>query len=62
MSQWKQDKVEDALLSFARAELQGGDIAGQAKEKVEQLYKALHNNTTVGIEKIYRKAKEEPAQ
>jgi tetratricopeptide (TPR) repeat protein len=62
MSQWKQEKVEEAILSFARAELQGGDIAGQAKEKVEQLYKALHNNTTVGIEKTYRKAKEEPAQ
>jgi tetratricopeptide (TPR) repeat protein len=62
MSQWKQDKVEEAILSFARAELQGGDIAGQAKEKVEQLYKALHNNTTVGIEKVYKKAKEEPAQ
>jgi tetratricopeptide (TPR) repeat protein len=62
MSQWKQEKVEEATLSFARAELQGGDIAEQAKEKVEQLYKALHNNTTVGIEKIYRKAKEEPAQ
>jgi tetratricopeptide (TPR) repeat protein len=62
MSQWKQEKIEEAILSFARAELQGGDIAAQAKEKVEQLYKALHNNTTVGIEKIYKKAKEEPAQ
>ena len=62
MCQWKQDLIEDAILSFARAELQGGDIAPQAKEKVEQLYKALHNNTTIGIEKVYRKAKEEPAQ
>jgi tetratricopeptide (TPR) repeat protein len=62
MSQWKQEKVEDAMLSFVRAELQGGDIAPQAKEKVQQLYKAIHNDTTVGIEKIYRKVKEEPAQ
>jgi hypothetical protein len=61
MCQWKQDQIEDAILSFARAELQGGDIAPQAKDKVEQLYKALHNNTTIGIDKIYRKAKEEPA-
>ena len=60
MCQWKQDQIDDAILSFARAELQGGDIAPQAKEKVEQLYKALHNNTTVGIDKVYRKAKEEP--
>jgi len=62
MCQWKQDLIEDAILSFACSELQGGDIAPQAKEKVEQLYKALHNNTTIGIEKIYRKAKELLAQ
>jgi tetratricopeptide (TPR) repeat protein len=62
MCQWKQDQIEAAILSFARAELQGGDIAQQAKEKVEQLYKALHNNTTIGIEKIYRKVKEAPEQ
>ena len=62
MSQWKQDKIDDAILSFAMAELQGGAIEEQAKEKVEQLYKALHNNTTVGIDKVYRKAKETMAQ
>ncbi|MBN1569263.1 MAG: hypothetical protein JXA73_15560 [Acidobacteria bacterium] len=60
MCQWKQDKIDDAILSFARAELQGGDIAPQAKEKLEQLYKAIHNDTTIGIEKVYRKAKENP--
>jgi|WetSurSiteA1Bulk_404760.scaffolds.fasta_scaffold27848_1 hypothetical protein len=59
MSLWKQEKVEEAMLYFARAEQQGGEIAGQAKDKLEQLYKALHNNTTIGIDKVYRKAKEE---
>jgi tetratricopeptide (TPR) repeat protein len=62
MCQWKMDQIDDAILSFARAELQGGETESQAKEKVEQLYKALHNNTTVGIEKVYRKAKEEPGK
>jgi tetratricopeptide (TPR) repeat protein len=60
LCQWKQDKIDDAMLSFARAELQGGEVAARAKEKLEQLYKALHNNTVVGIDKIYRKAKEQP--
>ena len=60
MCQWKLDKIEDAILSFARSELQGGDIAAQAKDKLEQLYKAIHNDTTIGIDKIYRKAKETP--
>ncbi len=54
-----QDKVEDAIISYIKAELQGGDIAAKAKARAEQLYKALHNNTTIGIEKKYNKAKEE---
>jgi len=58
MSLWKQDKVEEAMLYFARAEMHRGEVAAQAKDKLEQLYKALHNNTTIGIDKIYRKAKE----
>lgn len=58
MSLWKQDKVEEAMLYFARAEMHRGEVAAQAKDKLEQLYKALHNNTTIGIDKIYRKSKE----
>jgi tetratricopeptide (TPR) repeat protein len=60
LCQWKQDKVEDAMLSFAKAEQQGGEAAPKAKEKLEQLYKALHNNTLIGIDKIYKRAKEQP--
>lgn len=60
MCQWAQKKVEEAILTFAKAEQQGGDIAPKAKDKLEQLYKALHNNTTIGIEKVYRRAKETP--
>lgn len=60
MCQWAQKNVDDAILTFAKAELQGGDMAPKAKEKLELLYKGLHNNTTVGIDKVYRKAKETP--
>ncbi len=60
LCQWKQEQIDDAILSFARAELQGGEVAGKAKERLEQLYKALHNNTLIGIEKVYKKAKEQP--
>lgn len=53
------DKIDDAMIYLAKAELQGGkDIAPKAKENLETLYKAIHNNTLIGIEKIYRKAKE----
>lgn len=54
-----QDNVEDAIISYIKAELVGGEIAPKAKARSEQLYKALHNNTTIGMEKKYNKAKEE---
>jgi tetratricopeptide (TPR) repeat protein len=54
-----QEKIDDALLWYARAEKQGGEYAPKAKENLEQLYKALHNNTLIGIEKIYRKAQDQ---
>jgi hypothetical protein len=55
----RQDKIEDANIAYAKAELLGGEIAPKAKARLEQLYKALHNNLTIGIEKVYKKAKEE---
>jgi tetratricopeptide (TPR) repeat protein len=51
-----QKNVDDAMIWYARAEQHGGEYAPKAKENLEQLYKALHNNTLIGIEKIYRKA------
>jgi tetratricopeptide (TPR) repeat protein len=48
--------VDEAMLWYARAEQNGGEYAGKAKENLEQLYKALHNDTLIGIEKVYRKA------
>jgi tetratricopeptide (TPR) repeat protein len=54
-----QEQVEDAIITYAKSELQGDEYAPKAKARLEQLYKALHNNTTIGIDKVYRKAKEE---
>jgi tetratricopeptide (TPR) repeat protein len=53
-------KTEDALPYFAKSEKQGGTIAIRAKAELETLYKLMHNNTLVGIEKIYRKADQLP--
>ena len=57
--QRKMDKVDDAMISYACAELQGGEVEKKAKDNLEQVYKALHNNTTIGIDKVYNKAKEQ---
>ncbi|NLT68844.1 MAG: hypothetical protein GXX84_19820 [Acidobacteria bacterium] len=56
-----QQKVEEAMVEYAKAELQGGELAPKAKERLELLYKALHNDTTIGIDKKYKQAKEELA-
>ncbi len=59
LSQWRLGKVEEAILSFAKAELLKGETQKQANEHLVKLYKALHNNTTIGIEKAYNKAREQ---
>jgi len=58
---WKQNKVEEAIESFAKATLLKGEFSAQAKEYLEKLYKALHNDTTIGIEKVYRRNEAELA-
>jgi len=59
LSQWKLDQVEEAILSFAKAYLLKGEVAEQSKEYLEKLYKAIHNNTLIGVEKVYAKAQKE---
>lgn len=54
--QWKMDQVDDAILSFAISVRLGGEKGDDAKTQLETLYKAIHNNTLIGIEKIYTKA------
>lgn len=56
LSQWKMDQIDEATISFGAAELLKGEHQSQAKDHLEKLYKALHNNTTVGIDKVYKKA------
>ncbi len=61
LCQWKIDEannqdVDDAMLSFAICVKLGGEHAPEAKANLEKLYKAIHNNTLIGIEKIYTKA------
>jgi tetratricopeptide (TPR) repeat protein len=54
----KQKEIEEATHYYAMAELVGGEDALKAKARLEVLYKALHNDTLIGIEKVYKKAKE----
>jgi tetratricopeptide (TPR) repeat protein len=58
----KQKDIERAALYYAMAELTNGEDASKAKARLEVLYKALHNDTLIGIDKVYRRAKEALAQ
>jgi tetratricopeptide (TPR) repeat protein len=53
-----QKEIEAAMHYYAATELMGGEDASKAKARLELLYRALHNDTLVGIEKVYKKAKE----
>jgi len=51
-------QIDDALIYYAKAALMDGEYAERAKARLELLYKALHNDTLIGIDKVYTKAKE----
>jgi tetratricopeptide (TPR) repeat protein len=56
MCQWEQENVDDAILSFAIAELLKGEFQAKAKKNCEDLYRGQHNGNLTGIERTYRKA------
>jgi hypothetical protein len=64
---WEQKKVLNAIMAFAKAQLLGESaqasaedksIAPRAKDRMEQLYKAMQNNTLVGIDRRYKRAQD----
>jgi len=61
MCYWKLNDPDNAIESFARAYVIEGEIAKSAYEYLEKLYKSIHNNSTVGINKVIDQAKKEIA-
>jgi hypothetical protein len=62
-----EEQLYAAELAYAKAEILGRQIIGnitamKAREALDRLYRSLHNNSVVGIEKIYKKAEESLAQ
>lgn len=53
---WRLGDPETAHDYFAAAELLGGNMTDKAREYKEELYKTLHNNTLIGIEKVHKRA------
>jgi hypothetical protein len=59
MCKWQNKDPEGAIDSFAKCVVLNGQLAARAKQYLEDLYKARHNNTLDGIEEVMAKAKTE---
>lgn len=59
MSRWRSQDPEGAIEAFARCEAIGKTNAPKAKDYLEQLWKARHNNTLDGLDAVRAKAKAE---
>ena len=64
---WEQNRILNARLAFAKAQILGESaeaseedkaIAPRAKENMEKLHRALQNNTLIGIDRQYTRARE----
>lgn len=54
-----QDIAEDAMNAYAKCELLKGDNASKARERIDQIYPALHSGSDVGKKKVYIRARKE---
>ena len=59
MSYWRQNKVEPAMLNFAKAYLIKGPTANSAKQYLDQLWKAGHRNSLVGQNRVIDRAQQD---
>jgi tetratricopeptide (TPR) repeat protein len=56
-SYWNTQKIDLAMLNFAKASVLGGRTAGAAEQQLENLYRQTHRGSLVGLEKIKEIAK-----
>lgn len=59
MCKWKENDQKGAIPYFAKAAVLNQPISAKAKEYLEQLWKAEHNNTLDGLDQELAKAKSE---
>jgi tetratricopeptide (TPR) repeat protein len=56
-SKWRMKDHEGAINAFAKCVVLGGANSAKARQPMEDLYKALHNNTLDGMDQVLAKAK-----
>jgi hypothetical protein len=58
-SQWQLGQIDEAIENFCKAAILKSEMQTQAKEHMEKLYKSIHNDTLIGIDKVWRRNEKE---
>jgi tetratricopeptide (TPR) repeat protein len=59
MSYWQTNKLQPAMLNFAKAVALKGNVAASSKQNLEKLWKSSHQGKLIGIDTIYQKAQQD---
>jgi tetratricopeptide (TPR) repeat protein len=59
MSYWQTNKMQPAMLNFAKAVVLKGNVAASSKQNLEKIWKGSHRGALTGIDTVYDKAKQD---
>ncbi len=62
MSYWRTNKLDSAMLNFAKAYLLKGSTSAQGKKYLEELWSNSHRGSLTGVERVIQKAQKELEQ
>lgn len=59
VSYWQMNKLEAAMLNFAKAYILKGSVASESKKHLEELWKSSHRGSLTGIERVVQRAQQD---
>jgi tetratricopeptide (TPR) repeat protein len=59
MSYWQTNKMQPAMLNFAKAVILKGNVAASSKQNLEKIWKGSHRGALTGIDTVYERAKQD---
>ncbi len=59
VSYWQMNKLEAAMLNFAKAYILNGTVASESKKHLEELWKSGHRGQLTGIERVVQRAQQD---
>ena len=59
MSYWRTNKLDSAMLNFAKAYLLKGSTSSQAKKYLEQLWSTSHRGSLTGMDRVIQRAQQD---